>query len=102
MRAEVGLLTRNVLIHGKMGQTCVDDHLKVCDMVEFDNFGGHIKIIRGFKSVNIEGAELTNMGQMTVLGAYPIHFHLCLDTEEQNPVIKDNSIHHCFRFVSKD
>ena len=99
MRAEVGLLTRNVLIHGEMGSACLDEDSDVCDTIDFDNFGGHTKAIKGFKKYNIEGAELTNMGQMTKLGSYPIHYHMCHDVDEDgtNPIVQSNSIHHCFR-----
>ena len=99
MRAEVGLLTRNILIRGETGGTCSDDSA-ACQAMGFDNFGGHTKAIQGFKAYNIEGAELTNMGQSSVLGSYPIHFHMCHDTTEKgnpNPLIQSNSIHHCFR-----
>ena len=103
MRAEVGLLTRNVLIHGAMGEKCLDVDSAACQAVGFDNFGGHTKALRGFKAYNIEGAELTNMGQMSVLGSYPIHFHMCHNTTEngqEHPLIQSNSIHHCFRYKS--
>ena len=103
MRAEVGLLTRNVLIHGAMGEKCLDVDSAACQAVGFDNFGGHTKALRGFKAYNIEGAELTNMGQMSVLGSYPIHFHMCHNTTEngqEHPLIQSNSIHHCFRYES--
>lgn len=63
MRAEVGLLTRNVKIQGEM-------------MGQNDTFGGHTKAIEGFKSYNVEYAELVNMGQ-DILGKYPIHYHMC-------------------------
>ena len=102
MRAEVGLLTRNILIHGEMGEKCTDVDSDACQAVGFDNFGGHTKAIQGFKAYNIEGAELTNMGQMSVLGSYPIHFHMCHNTTEngqEHPLIQSNSIHHCFRYT---
>ena len=97
MRAEVGLLTRNILIHGEMGDGCEPDELNDCEDVDFDNFGGHTRAIEGFKAYNIVGAEVTAMGQMTVLGSYPIHLHMCLDTA-RGTVIAQNSIHHCFRY----
>ena len=104
MRAEVGLLTRNVLIHGEMGEKCTDVDSDACQAVGFDNFGGHTKAIQGFKAYNIEGAELTNMGQMSVLGSYPIHFHMCHNTTangQEHPLIQSNSIHHCFRYTEE-
>ena len=97
MRAEVGLLTRNILIRGEMGDECEPDELNDCEDLDFDHFGGHTKAIQGFKAYNIIGAEVTAMGQMTVLGSYPIHFHMCGDTGT-NPTIAQNSIHHCFRY----
>ena len=101
MRAEVGLLTRNVLIHGEMGDECIPgEEQDLCNIHHFDNFGGHIKATFNFTAFNIEGAELTNMGQMTELGSYPIHFHMCKDTDNvTSPIIKRNSIHHSFRLV---
>ena len=99
MRAEVGLLTRNILIHGEMGDECEPDELNDCEDLEYDNFGGHTKAIYGFKAYNIIGAEVTAMGQMTVLGSYPIHLHMCGDTG-MNATIAQNSIHHCFRYYA--
>ena len=101
MRAEVGLLTRNILIRGEMGDECQPedesgDELNECQDFDFDNFGGHTRAINGFKAYNIVGAEVTNMGQMTILGSYPIHIHMALDTA-RGAVIEQNSIHHCFR-----
>ncbi len=49
------------------------------------------------QAYNIEGAELTQMGQATVLGAYPIHYHMAHDVDNvTNPSVQGNSIHHCF------
>ncbi len=37
------------------------------------------------------------MGQATVLGSYPIHYHMCHDVDDvTNPSVQGNSIHHCF------
>ena len=61
-RAEVGLLSRNVVIRGdEAGSTT--------------GFGGHIMIM--VRSVaHIEGAELHRMGQRATLARYPIHWHV--------------------------
>ena len=40
MRAEVGLLSRNVVIRGEMESTCYPPN--PCDEVDYDTFGGHI------------------------------------------------------------
>ena len=99
MRAEVGLLSRNIKIHGEVNENCNDEEALDED-VDADclHFGGHTKALRGFKQYDIKGAELFHMGQRTVLGAYPIHFHLCVDTDADgtNPLISQNSIHNCF------
>ncbi|ETE66717.1 hypothetical protein L345_07499, partial [Ophiophagus hannah] len=71
MRAEVGLLTRNILVKGEME-----------------------------RRFHMEGMELKHMGQQ-LLGHYPIHFHMAQDVDEkggyQPPTyVKDMSIHHTF------
>jgi len=43
LRAEVGLLSRNIKIHGEMEDFCYDDNL--CDYFNYDTFGGHIQVI---------------------------------------------------------
>ncbi|MBN3297827.1 TMEM2 hyaluronidase, partial [Amia calva] len=98
MRAEVGLLTRNILIHGEMENSCYGNNL--CQFFSYDTFGGHIKIIRNFTSVHLSHVELKNMGQQ-VMGSYPVHFHLCGDVDENGGYspptsIEALSIHHCF------
>ncbi|KAM6308576.1 cell surface hyaluronidase CEMIP2-like [Aegotheles albertisi] len=98
MRAEVGLLTRNILIQGEMEDSCYGQNQ--CQFFSFDTFGGHIKILRNFSSVHMTGVELKNMGQQ-ILGSYPVHFHLAEDVDErggyERPTYLDNlAIHHCF------
>ncbi|XP_068000437.1 cell surface hyaluronidase CEMIP2, partial [Melanerpes formicivorus] len=98
MRAEVGLLTRNILIQGEMEESCYGQNQ--CQFFSFDTFGGHIKILRNFSSVHMSGVELKNMGQQ-ILGSYPVHFHLAEDVDERGgydpPTYLDNlAIHHCF------
>ncbi|PIO27259.1 hypothetical protein AB205_0007770, partial [Aquarana catesbeiana] len=98
MRAEVGLLSRNVVILGEMENTCYNS--AVCKYYSFDTFGGHLKVGRGFKSVHLEGIELKHMGQQT-MGHYPIHFHTTGDVDEKGgyyppTYVKDISIHHSF------
>ncbi|CAH1800781.1 unnamed protein product [Owenia fusiformis] len=98
MRGEVGLLSRNIVVKGQMEGNCYGDNQ--CRFFEYDTNGGHVKILRGFKSVHISGLELTNMGQQR-LGFYPIHFHLCHDVDERGgytkpTYVKEVSIHHAF------
>lgn len=42
MRAEVGVLTRNIVIQGEMEKTCYGNNQ--CQFFSFDTFGGHIKV----------------------------------------------------------
>lgn len=42
MRAEVGLLSRNILIRGEMEPTCYGN--EACKFFSFDTFGGHFKV----------------------------------------------------------
>ncbi|KFU98691.1 Transmembrane protein 2 [Tauraco erythrolophus] len=42
MRAEVGVLTRNILIKAEMENTCYRE--KECQFFNYDTFGGHIKV----------------------------------------------------------
>ncbi|KAK7094558.1 cell surface hyaluronidase-like [Littorina saxatilis] len=100
MRGEVGLLTRNILIQGEMEDSCPPANGN-CQDFHSDTFGGHIKIVKGFKNVHIEGVELYHMGQQTSKGRYPIHFHLCYDVDSvghyDNPAyVRSNSIHYAF------
>ena len=84
MQAEVGLLTRNILIHGDVK----DDN---------DRFGGHIKAFRGFRNFRIRGAELTQMGQYGFKGRYPIHWHMAHSVEDRDTYARENSIHDVFQ-----
>uniref|UniRef100_K7FSZ3 hyaluronoglucosaminidase n=1 Tax=Pelodiscus sinensis TaxID=13735 RepID=K7FSZ3_PELSI len=98
MRAEVGLLTRNILIQGEMEDSCYGQNQ--CHFFSYDTFGGQIKIQKDFTSVHMSGVELKNMGQQ-ILGSYPVHFHLAGDVDEkggyESPTYLDNlAIHHCF------
>lgn len=44
MRAEVGLLTRNIVVMGEMEDRCYPYSNHICDFFDFDTFGGHIKV----------------------------------------------------------
>lgn len=70
MRAEVGLLSRNVVIQGN-------------DWSPLDRHGGHIMLYseEGYFRDNsligrIENAELRYMGQAFQMGRYTVHFHM--------------------------
>uniref|UniRef100_A0A2I2Y729 hyaluronoglucosaminidase n=1 Tax=Gorilla gorilla gorilla TaxID=9595 RepID=A0A2I2Y729_GORGO len=100
MRAEVGLLSRNIIVMGEMEDKCYPYRNHICNFFDFDTFGGHIKFALGFKAAHLEGMELKHMGQQ-LMGQYPIHFHLAGDVDERGgydppTYIRDLSIHHTF------
>ena len=78
-RAEVGLLSRNVVVRGD-------------DRSDATGFGGHIMLMGG--TAHIEGIELTRMGQRGKLARYPIHWHMMGDAPGQ--YARANSIWHSF------
>uniref|UniRef100_A0A3Q1H0Y1 hyaluronoglucosaminidase n=1 Tax=Anabas testudineus TaxID=64144 RepID=A0A3Q1H0Y1_ANATE len=99
MRAEVALLSRNILIHGEMEKSCYGNNL--CQFYSHDTYGGHIKIFRNFSSVHLSYVELKNMGQQGEKSSYPVHFHMCGDVDQKGgyrePTYVDGlSIHHSF------
>ncbi|XP_078656658.1 cell surface hyaluronidase CEMIP2-like [Branchiostoma floridae x Branchiostoma belcheri] len=99
LRGEVGLLTRNVKFQGRMEDSCYGDNF--CQFFDYDTYGGHLKVLAGFKNVHLSGAEFTRMGQQRKAGSYPVHFHMAGDVDEAGgysrpAYARDLSIHHCF------
>lgn len=79
-RAEVGLLSRNVVVRG--------------DESSADNgFGGHMMVMEGGRA-RISNIELTRMGQKKRLRRYPVHFHM--DGAAPDSYLKNSSIHHTY------
>lgn len=117
-KAEVGLLSRNVIIRGSDNlqwhdriaacpagfdpgefavQTCFQGRFG--EEIGSDEFGGQIMIHQPLLNANsvkarISHAELTYMGQAFRLGRYPIHFHLNGDMSRS--YVKGCSIHKTF------
>ena len=56
MRAEVGLLSRNVVIRGEMESACYPPN--PCDEVDYDTFGGHI--IAKYANLAISLIQISN------------------------------------------
>jgi cell migration-inducing and hyaluronan-binding protein len=79
-RAEVGLLSRNVVVQGYEGSTA-------------DGQGGHQLAMAG-STMRISGVEFTRMGHRGKLARYPVHFHMMGDAT--GSYARDNSIHHNF------
>lgn len=63
-RAEVGNITRNIVIQG------ADDSLW-----QTQGFGAHIMIMDRASVVELNGIELRRVGQAGKFGRYPVHFH---------------------------
>lgn len=76
-RAEVGLLSRNIVIRG--------------DPSSENGFGGHVMSLPG-ASMKVEGVELYRMGQAGVLARYPLHWHVAGSVAGQ--YVRSNSIWH--------
>ncbi|XP_035675907.1 cell surface hyaluronidase-like [Branchiostoma floridae] len=98
LRGEVGLLTRNIKFQGEVEDSCYGDNF--CQYFDYDTYGGHVKILPGFKNVHLSGIEFTRMGQQ-VVGSYPVHFHMTGDVDEvggysRPTYVRELSIHHCF------
>lgn len=82
MRAEVGLLTRNILYRGDPETSAKNE------------YGAQIMVhSNGMETLTarIEYIELFNVGQAFQLGRYPIHFHLI--GAVHNSYIRGNAIH---------
>ncbi|XP_048242407.1 cell surface hyaluronidase-like [Haliotis rufescens] len=98
MRGEVALLSRDFVIEGEMETGCyvTETNRKkekwLCSLFNFDHFGGHLKVTKGFASAHIQGIEFYHMGQQEFTGSYPIHFHMCDDVN--GTWVRSNSIHH--------
>ncbi|MEO0821605.1 MAG: Ig-like domain-containing protein [Pseudomonadota bacterium] len=88
MRAEVGLLSRDVRIQGD-----IDYDPSRALNEQADQYGGHTMVMHGGE-MYLSGVELAFMGQAGTLGRYPAHWHESGDVSGQ--YIKDSSVHHSF------
>lgn len=77
-RAEVGLLTHDVVVRG-------------ADDARETGFGGHVMVHSG-STARMSGIEVRDMGQRGVLGRYPVHFHLMGSAPAS--YLRDSSVHH--------
>lgn len=69
MRAEVGLLTRNIVVMGEMEDSCYPYSSHICSFFDFDTFGGHIKVWVGLAgAVRQPGAFLAASLEGTLAG----------------------------------
>ena len=87
MKAEVGLLTRNIKMRG-------DESSKRSE------YGSHLMMLgSGEKGMvaHIAYTEFTHCGQPRVIGRYCIHFHMNGDVADS--YVKGNAVHHSFARV---
>ena len=84
MRAEVGLLTRNVKYQGD--ETSPDEQYGA--VIIMHSPGDETTAAR------IDNIELFHVGQAFILGSYPIHFHM-IGTVHSS-YVRNNAIHHTF------
>ena len=80
MRAEVGLLTRDIVLQG-------DAYSESIQM------GGHVMIMNG-SHAKVEGVEFYRMGWYGEQGRYPMHWHLSGDSYGE--YARNNSVNHSF------
>jgi hypothetical protein len=87
-RAEVGVLTRNIVIQGANDNAWINQ-----------GFGAQVMIMGANSNTWIQGVEFRRVGQAGRQGRYPIHFHLLSYDENGNEipkngmrVVRDNSI----------
>lgn len=79
-RAEVGLLSHNIVIQGDSGSVNT-------------GFGGQSMFMRG-STVQIAGVEFYHMGQFKSLARYPVHWHLAGNAS--GSYIENSSVDHSF------
>ncbi|WP_224364598.1 G8 domain-containing protein [Hyalangium versicolor] len=82
LRAQVGLLTHNILVQGDAASASAG------------GFGGHIMIMDSSVAY-VSGVELFNMGQKARLGRYPFHWHM-LGSVGSGQYFKNSSIHQSY------
>jgi cell migration-inducing and hyaluronan-binding protein len=80
MRAEVGLLTRNIVVEGDASS-------------DSTQFGGHMMVAMSGDAY-VEGVEFFRMGQRGKQGRYPLHWHLTGDKYDN--YARRNSVHQSF------
>ncbi|MCU0430965.1 MAG: hypothetical protein MUF42_13455, partial [Cytophagaceae bacterium] len=81
MRAEIGVLTKSIKIQGDASSTA-------------NGFGAHVMIHKDGKAY-VNHVEFYLVGQKSVLGSYPFHWHMLLD-KGAGQYLKNSSIHSSF------
>ncbi|KAA3611676.1 MAG: hypothetical protein DWQ01_06220 [Planctomycetota bacterium] len=101
VQAEVGLLTRNVVIEGQLS-----DHSSSANHSHGPQHYGHV-ILLPYNDQNpyfeVKWAEFRNLGVEGTLSRYPFHVHILGDARANGaiPYLRNSSIHDCVhRFVT--
>ncbi|MCU0429898.1 MAG: T9SS type A sorting domain-containing protein [Cytophagaceae bacterium] len=81
MRAEVGMLTKSIRIEGDENSEALQH-------------GGHVMVHMNGKAF-IDGVEFFRMGQKSILGRYPFHWHMLMD-KGAGQYFKNNSVHRSY------
>ncbi|MEM0913759.1 MAG: DNRLRE domain-containing protein [Planctomycetota bacterium] len=84
LRAEVALLSRNVVIQGLASQDTDSNWgnralFNTGSTGDHRGISGHIMIMPTAGQISVEGVQLDRLGQTGTLGRYPIHWHLAND-----------------------
>ncbi len=90
-RAEVGLISRSIMLTAKMpdAETTNDEEEKNLA------WGGETRFCAGFAEAKMQGVEIDRFGK-DQLGSYPIHMHMAGDVPAGAALINANSIHHSY------
>lgn len=86
-RAAVALLTRSIRIVSE--GAAYGQPLPATGSDSY--FGGHVVARAGFKTFQMQGVELKQLGQGGRIGHYPVHFHMAR-TVPTTTFVKDNSV----------
>eukprot|EP00286_Rhodomonas_abbreviata_P010215 CAMPEP_0181328488 /NCGR_PEP_ID=MMETSP1101-20121128/22749_1 /TAXON_ID=46948 /ORGANISM="Rhodomonas abbreviata, Strain Caron Lab Isolate" /LENGTH=1128 /DNA_ID=CAMNT_0023437393 /DNA_START=399 /DNA_END=3785 /DNA_ORIENTATION=- len=106
-QAEVGLLSRNVLIQGSAedspptdpqpaGTTCTSTKFTEvpCNGYYLTGYGGHLIVMEN-ATARITATEFYRMGQTNQIGRYPVHLHL-LGEHGNRSFVSDCSVHESY------
>ena len=106
-QAEVGLLTKNMVVRGAAADsppvdpqpagTSCNSHLfsdVPCSGYYLTGYGGHL-VIQSGASARVSAAEFHRMGQTNIVGRYPFHLHL-LGSAGASSFVSDCSVHESY------
>ena len=105
-QAEVGLLSRRIVIQGSATDSEPTDINPVacsnslwtrypCENSSLTGFGGHVIVIGSSSIGRVRGVQLYRMGQTNVLGRYAMHFHF-VGLNGNLSYFQDSSVHRSF------